>query len=131
MLQEPAVARDVCAALRRQGVLLALDDFGVGFASLAHLSELPLDLVELDRSLLAGVGRDPARTSFVAAVLRLGTELGLSVVAEGVEQPEQLAALREMGMPLAQGYLLCRPGTAAAVTPLLAGRLAGPVVPSA
>ena len=131
VLQEPAVARDVCAALRRQGVLLALDDFGVGFASLAHLSDLPLDVVKLDRSLLVGVGSDPDRTGFVAAVLRLGTDLGLSVVAEGVEQPEQLAALRGMGMPLAQGYLLSRPGTADVVTPLLAGRLAGPVVPFA
>ena len=127
VLQQPAVAREVCAGLRRQGVLLALDDFGVGFASLAHLSDLPLDLVKLDRSLLVGVGTDPDRTRFVGAVLRLGTDLGLSVVAEGVEHPEQLAALRHMGMPLAQGFLLCRPAPASAVAPLLDGTLAAPV----
>ena len=127
VLQDPEVAEQVCAALRRQGVLLALDDFGVGFASLGHLSSLPLDIVKLDRSLLTGVGTDPERTGFVRAVLRLGTDLGLSVVAEGVEELEQLAGLREMGMPLAQGYLLCRPQPAALVAPLLGSALGQPV----
>ena len=126
VLQDPAVARQVCEALRAQGVLLALDDFGAGFASLGHLNDLPLDVVKLDRSLLVGVGTDPERTSFVGAVLRLGTDLGLQVVAEGVEEPEQLAALADMGMPLVQGYLLCRPQTAEQVTPLLVRRLVAP-----
>jgi diguanylate cyclase (GGDEF)-like protein len=126
VLQDPEVARQVCTALRAQGVLLALDDFGSGFASLGHLNDLPLDVVKLDRSLLSGVGTDPGRTGFVGAVLRLGTDLGLLVVAEGVEEPEQLAGLRAMGMPLVQGYLLCRPQTAEQVTPLLGQRLVAP-----
>jgi diguanylate cyclase (GGDEF)-like protein len=126
VLQDPEVAGQVCAALRAQGVLLALDDFGTGFASLGHLNDLPLDVVKLDRSLLAGVGTDADRTSFVRAVLRLGTDLGLEVIAEGVEEPAQLDGLREMGMPLVQGYLLCRPQPAAQITPLLGQRLVEP-----
>ena len=113
--------------MRGLGVVLALDDFGVGFASLGHLSSLPLDILKLDRSLLTGVGTDPERTAFVRAVLRLGTDLGLSVLAEGVEEPEQLAALRDMGLPLAQGYLLCRPQPAAELTPQLDRRLGQPL----
>ncbi len=119
MLQDPAVAKQVCAALRRLGVALALDDFGVGCASLAHLVTLPLDVLKLDRSLLTGVGTDQERTRLLGAVLRLGTELGLQVVAEGVEEPEQLLGLRSMGMPLAQGHLLCRPVPPDEITALL------------
>ncbi len=128
VLQDPHVARQVCAALRRQGVLLALDDFGVGHSSLGHLNELPIDVLKLDRSLLTGVGTDTRRTAFVRAVLRLGTDLGLRVVAEGVEEPTQLDALREMGMPLVQGYLLCRPQPAEALEPLLRRPVLQPVL---
>jgi EAL domain-containing protein (putative c-di-GMP-specific phosphodiesterase class I) len=125
VLQDPEASRQVCASLRRQGILLALDDFGVGYASLAHLSALPLDLLKLDRSLLTGVGSDVEQTRFLRAVLRLGTDLGLDVVAEGVEEPEQLVGLRAMGMPLAQGYLLSRPVPADEITALLGRSLVG------
>ena len=119
LLEDLDAAREVCTGLRALGVHLSLDDFGVGYSSLAHLSGLPLDSLKLDRAFVAGLGLDDASRRFARAVLRLGTDLGLLVIAEGVERPAQLEELRALGCPYAQGYLLGRPGTAAAVTALL------------
>jgi EAL domain-containing protein (putative c-di-GMP-specific phosphodiesterase class I) len=123
LLSDPAAAREVCRQLRALGVQLALDDFGVGYSSLAHLHALPLDALKVDRAFVELVDLDDDQRRFTQAVLRLGADLGLKVVAEGVERPEQLAVLQEMGCPYVQGYLLSRPVPASAVEPLLSGSL--------
>jgi EAL domain-containing protein (putative c-di-GMP-specific phosphodiesterase class I) len=82
---------------------------------------MPLDSVKIDRSFLAGVDSDPRQARFLHAVLRLAEEIGLPVVAEGVERPAQLHLLRALGCQHAQGYLLGRPVEADAVPPLLDG----------
>jgi diguanylate cyclase (GGDEF)-like protein len=99
--------------LRRLGLRIALDDFGTGYSSLSYLHSLPLDSLKIAREFvdgLAGPGRD---ASFVGMILDLARTLGLEVVAEGIETPEQLAALRQVGAELGQGYLLGRPSPAA------------------
>ena len=114
-------ARRTVTELRGLGVGVSLDDFGVGYSSLAQLNAMPLDSVKIDRSFLAGVDTDRRQATFLHAVLRLAEEIGLPVVAEGVERPAQLTLLRALGCRHAQGYLLGRPVDAAEVPALLAG----------
>ncbi|HVW32364.1 MAG TPA: EAL domain-containing protein, partial [Acidimicrobiia bacterium] len=106
-------------ALRGLGVRVSIDDFGTGYSSLAYLRTLPLDELKIDRSFVTSVADDPAAAAIVASVVSLGHALGLVVVAEGAETAEQLAALRELGCDLAQGYHLGRPAPAGQLTPLL------------
>src|SRR5690606_10287845 len=95
--------------LRELGVRLAIDDFGTGYASLAYLGQLPVDVLKIDPSFVSGVGRDETLTLLTGTIVRLGSELGLTVVAEGIECPEQLERLREMGCARGQGCLVARP----------------------
>jgi diguanylate cyclase len=119
LLTDVAGAELATGELGRMGVRLALDDFGVGYSSLAHLHRIPLRILKIDRAFTAGLDVDEHQARFVRALLALGHDLGLAVVAEGVERPAQLALLRQLGCEMAQGYLLARPVTAAAVQPLL------------
>jgi diguanylate cyclase (GGDEF)-like protein len=102
-------ALPVVARLRALGVLLALDDFGTGFSSLSHLKRLALDLIKIDRTFVDGVADPGEDRAIVRAVTAIARELGVAVVGEGVETAQQLAALRELGCDLAQGYHLGRP----------------------
>lgn len=95
--------------LARAGVPLSMDDFGTGFASISHLAELPLACMKIDRSFVARMGADVRATNLVRVLIDMATELGLSVVAEGVETQSELDLLRALGCGMAQGYLLGRP----------------------
>ncbi|MGF1662939.1 MAG: putative bifunctional diguanylate cyclase/phosphodiesterase [Kineosporiaceae bacterium] len=95
--------------LQRIGVRLSLDDFGTGWSSLLLLRRLPVAEVKLDRSFVAGIARDDADAAVVESVAALTRRLGLTLVAEGVEQPEQLARLRRAGCDVVQGFLLAEP----------------------
>ncbi|MGY1807157.1 putative bifunctional diguanylate cyclase/phosphodiesterase [Blastococcus sp. SYSU D00669] len=123
ILEDPAQAEGVVAHLRALGVGVSLDDFGVGQSSLARLGSIALDSVKIDRSFLERIDTDPPQATLLAAVLRLARDIGLPVVAEGVERPRQLEMLRELGCPLAQGFLLGQPVAAAAVPGLLSDQL--------
>ena len=114
-------AKRTLEALSELGLVLALDDFGTGHSSLTHAHALPYDILKVDRSFVAAAARgDKRATALVAAVTALGERLGVDVVAEGVESPEALAVLTELGCRYAQGHGLSRPLQAAAVTALLA-----------
>jgi diguanylate cyclase (GGDEF)-like protein/PAS domain S-box-containing protein len=91
------------------GVRIALDDFGTGFSSLNHLRQIPAQIVKVDRSYVADIGVDPGTAAIVEAIVGLTQRLGRNLIAEGIETNEQLAALREMGVVLGQGYLLGHP----------------------
>jgi EAL domain-containing protein (putative c-di-GMP-specific phosphodiesterase class I) len=96
--------------LRDLGVQLAVDDFGVGHASLRHLRELlPVDVIKIDKSFVDGVEADSENAAIVSAVVRLADGLGLECVAEGVEDAGQARALAALGCGLAQGYHFARP----------------------
>jgi diguanylate cyclase (GGDEF)-like protein len=110
------VVGDACRALHAAGVLVALDDFGTGYASLTHLKSFPIDRLKIDRSFCQAEDD----RAIVRAVANLGHSLGMQVVAEGVEDPAQLAALREAGCDLAQGWWIGRPLPAASVPAHLA-----------
>ena len=91
--------------LRDVGVLLAIDDFGTGYSSLNYLRRLPVDVVKIDRSFIAELGLGGAGDTIIAGIIGLTLGLGLEVVAEGIERPEQAAALLELGCTRGQGFL--------------------------
>jgi diguanylate cyclase (GGDEF)-like protein len=97
------------ATLREMGCVLALDDFGRGYSSLAYLARLPVDILKMDREFIAEIERDPRGAALVAGVIDLGRSLGMDVVAEGVETTGQAAMLQDMACRYLQGYLFGRP----------------------
>jgi diguanylate cyclase (GGDEF)-like protein/PAS domain S-box-containing protein len=97
------------SAVKRLGVRIALDDFGTGYSSLTWLQSVPADVVKLDRSFVSGLAGDVRKSSIIAAVLGLATSLNMSVVAEGVEEPDDWQALAAAGCPAIQGYLISPP----------------------
>ncbi len=101
------------SALRDLGVGIALDDFGTGYASLAMLKRLPLTVMKIDRSLIAGVTTDREDRAIVRAVVATGHAIGLTVVAEGIETEAQREFLADIDCDQGQGYLLSRPVPAA------------------
>jgi EAL domain-containing protein (putative c-di-GMP-specific phosphodiesterase class I) len=128
--EDPVVAH--LAELREAGVRLAVDDFGTGYASLANLRRLPVDIIKIDPSFVAGLGEDETLTLLTRTIVKLGRDLGISVVAEGIESSQQLGLLRDMGCGFGQGYLVAAPMPAAEVEPLLTAVPAAPgAVPSA
>ncbi|MEM6640862.1 MAG: EAL domain-containing protein [Pseudomonadota bacterium] len=95
--------------LRRSGVRIELDDFGAGHATFNYLRQFPLDALKLDRSLISGLNNEPQCETIVRAMISLGDELGLDVVAEGIETPAQLHTLRQIGCRAGQGKFISKP----------------------
>ncbi|HVS68793.1 MAG TPA: EAL domain-containing protein, partial [Mycobacteriales bacterium] len=95
--------------LRSLGVSISIDDFGTGYSSLGYLERLPVDELKIDRSFVAPLGHRGRATAIVSSVVRLAHAVGLSVVAEGIEEPEQVALLKDMGCDFAQGFHFARP----------------------
>jgi diguanylate cyclase (GGDEF)-like protein/PAS domain S-box-containing protein len=110
-------ATAVLQPLRALGVRIALDDFGTGFSSLGHLAELPVDELKIDRRFVIGLGRRAQDDALVRAVCQLANDLGLQVVAEGVETAAQEFTLLEHGCQLGQGYRFLHPTSVSELAP--------------
>jgi EAL domain-containing protein (putative c-di-GMP-specific phosphodiesterase class I) len=110
-------------AAKQRGMQVAIDDFGTGYSSLGYLSRLPLDALKVDRSFIDNMAEDPQQMSIVTAIISLAHAIDLKVIAEGVETATQAQLLRLLRCDQIQGYLLSRPLTAEAMTPLLGARL--------
>ena len=106
--------------LRDLGVRIALDDFGTGYSSLSYLRSFPFDKVKIDRSFVEDLTRDGNAHAVIRAITTLADALGMETLAEGVEQADQLAVLRQEGCQYIQGFLFSRPLTAAAAMQLIA-----------
>ena len=96
-------------SLRDMGVKLAIDDFGTGYSSLNYLNKIPANLLKIDKSFIDRINSNEASKQYVAAMISMGHIMGLDVISEGVEEPEQLDALRSIGCDLIQGYIWGRP----------------------
>ncbi|KRG69079.1 putative bifunctional diguanylate cyclase/phosphodiesterase [Pseudoxanthomonas dokdonensis] len=112
VISDEAHASALLSTLHRAGVKVWLDDFGTGFSGLSHLRRVPVDGVKIDRSFIADMLRDPDDLALTTAIIAMAHSLGITVVAEGVEQEGQLDLLRERGCDLAQGYWLGYPVSA-------------------
>jgi EAL domain-containing protein (putative c-di-GMP-specific phosphodiesterase class I) len=98
-----------CEALRELGASLALDDFGTGYSSLSHLFQFQIDTLKIDRSFTARIRPGDKACGIIAAMIAMAARVGISMTAEGVEDAEQEAFLREERCDLVQGYRICRP----------------------
>jgi diguanylate cyclase (GGDEF)-like protein/PAS domain S-box-containing protein len=110
LMSDPAACRERLLRLKALGVQLAVDDFGTGYSSLAYLRQLPVDYLKVDRSFVSELSE--GHSEVTSAVVGLARSLGLTAIAEGVEHPGQVQALRELGCSMAQGWLYARPMTA-------------------
>ncbi len=122
LMTEPVRAQRLLEELSALGVRISIDDFGSGYTSLGQLKTLPVDELKIDKSFVMAMGEDRSNALIVHSVVDLGHNLGLTIVAEGVETEQALTALRGFGCDLAQGYHLSRPITAAALNAWLHGR---------
>jgi len=122
ILADPFRVRQVLARLNDLGLRLAIDDFGTGYSSLAYLRRLPVQTIKIDRSFVMDMCENPNDATIVRSTIDLGRNLGLAVVAEGVETQETWDALRRHGCTLAQGYLISKPLPADELSALLAQR---------
>lgn len=109
VMADPQRAIRTLSMLRGLGITLAVDDFGTGYSSLSYLKRLPVQEVKIDKSFVMTLPTDPDNASIVRSIVDLGANLGLRVVAEGVEDARAWAILAEMGCDVAQGYHLARP----------------------
>ncbi|UQN10098.1 EAL domain-containing protein [Deinococcus sp. QL22] len=120
VMRDPKDSARQMERLRALGVRVAVDDFGTGYSSLSYLHWLPIDVLKIDRSFVAGLGAPRNTQALVQAIVALARALGLTVVAEGVETTAQLAFLSELGCDLAQGYLFTKPMPAKEASAFLA-----------
>ena len=125
----PERARTAMRVLTARGASFAVDDFGTGHSSLARFAALPVQVVKVDRTVVAGVAVDPADFAVVRAVVELARAMGRTCVAEGVETVAQLQVLRAMGVDGYQGWLFCRAVDATGLRELLAHGRVDPVLP--
>jgi diguanylate cyclase (GGDEF)-like protein/PAS domain S-box-containing protein len=132
LIEGAAPMADGLAELRRHGVRLAIDDFGTGYASLAYLRQLAVDIIKIDPSFVAGLGSDATLAMLTRTIIQVGHDLGIDVVAEGIERPEHLELLRDMGCGLGQGYLIAKPMDARGIEALFSsGWPGGQIAPAA
>jgi diguanylate cyclase (GGDEF)-like protein len=129
VMRDPETALATLTLVKDLGVKIAIDDFGVGFSSLAQLKEmLPLHALKVDRSFISGLAEDDRNSAIVAAVVVMATTLGVTAIAQGVETEEQVAQARALGCDVSQGFFFTVPRPADAVREMLAaaGRSAKP-----
>jgi EAL domain-containing protein (putative c-di-GMP-specific phosphodiesterase class I) len=107
--------------LKSLGVRLAIDDFGIGYSSLAYLHRFPIDVLKIDRSFVSRLVAESEGPELARAVVMLGQTLGLDTIAEGIESDKQAAALIALGCRAGQGFLFARPGPLAEIAPFPAG----------
>jgi EAL domain-containing protein (putative c-di-GMP-specific phosphodiesterase class I) len=108
-LSNPDLALATLTELSQLGVRLYIDDFGIGYSALGYLQRLPVDTLKIDRTFISNISTSPGSSDLVASIIRLARDLGISVIAEGVENQVQQEYLRDLKCGFAQGYHIARP----------------------
>lgn len=130
LVADPAFQTDTFASIREMGVSLSVDDYGKGYSSLDQLRNLTASELKLDRSFVTGLTTEPAMMAIVRTTVALAKDLGIGLVAEGVESAEDLATLRSLGCEFGQGFYICKPRSADVVTHWLTSRPVSAVDPT-
>jgi EAL domain-containing protein (putative c-di-GMP-specific phosphodiesterase class I) len=125
IINDLALANDVAGALRAQHCMLALDDFGAGYSSLARLRQLPFSELKIDRSYVMNCDRDPLNAGLCETIVELGKRFGLSIVAEGIETVHESHKLQGIGCDVGQGYLFAKPMPKGELIALMRQRMVG------
>ncbi|WP_455198328.1 putative bifunctional diguanylate cyclase/phosphodiesterase [Kaarinaea lacus] len=120
MMADPEHARLLLEEMDRLGLKISIDDFGTGYSSLTYLKRLPVDEIKIDRSFVMNMGNSENDASIIRATVGLAHDLGLTVVAEGVEDQESQDQLKQMGCEIAQGYHICKPVPASEISQFIA-----------
>jgi diguanylate cyclase (GGDEF)-like protein/PAS domain S-box-containing protein len=123
LMTDPDAMVETLEALRRRGVLMLLDDFGTGYSSLSYLHRFPFYALKIDRSFVNRMSAAPEAFRLVRSIIELGHDLGLRVVAEGVEAMDEVESLRDLGCDYAQGYFFSRPVSAELAADIIAKRI--------
>lgn len=119
LVVDPAAAATNLSQLRRLGCGISIDDFGTGYSNLAYLKTLPLTVLKIDRAFAGDAHENPVSRSIVRMLIELSEDLGVDVVAEGLETREDVDTLLELGCAFAQGYYFCKPASEANITAIL------------
>jgi EAL domain-containing protein (putative c-di-GMP-specific phosphodiesterase class I) len=119
LMENNEMAGDMLEILDKQTIQLHLDDFGTGYSSLGRLQHFPISTIKIDRSFVQRITPDGRQPEIVRAIILLGRELQLEVIAEGIEQEHQIAMLEELGCTLGQGFYLGRPMSAQEIEQIL------------
>ncbi len=119
LVNNPTIAKRKLAMLKDYGFTLALDDFGTGFSSIGYLRQFPFDILKIDRSFVRDVGMNATANALIQSLVSLGDALGLSVIAEGIENEDQLKVLRLIQCEFVQGFMISRPVSANAIDALI------------
>jgi EAL domain-containing protein (putative c-di-GMP-specific phosphodiesterase class I) len=122
-MDTPTAITPICEQLRALGVHLSLDDFGTGYSSLSYLHRFPLDTLKIDRSFVSRMDTDSEGHAIVQTIITLAHQLGMDVVAEGIESAQHLLRLRDLGCEYGQGYFVSKPLDADMAETLLAAGL--------
>jgi len=124
-ITETAAIRNIKAvaetlvALKNVGVKIAIDDFGIEYASLGYIKDLPIDIVKIDKCFIDEIGCNPKAEAILVTMVSLANNLGIQLIAEGVETKEQLSFLTSIGCDVIQGFYFYRPMPADAVSKIL------------
>ena len=119
LVSNPTIAKRKLAILKKLGFVLSLDDFGTGFSSIGYLRQFPFDIVKVDRSFIRDIGLNSTANALIQSLVSLGDAMALSVIAEGIENEDQLKLLRLVQCEFVQGYLISKPLSAAGIDALL------------
>ena len=106
--------------LKNMGIQIAIDDFGTGYSSLSYLNRFPANLLKIDKSFIDEMNMSDSSRQYVAAIISMGHIMGFDVISEGVEDPEQLKALKDVGCDFVQGFIWGRPLSSQEVEKLIA-----------
>lgn len=109
LMQEDDMVLERLHAIKAVGVRLAIDDFGTGYSSLGYLQRFPIDILKIDKAFVDDIGNAGAESALVRAIIALGETLKLETIAEGIELPQQLSGLQEIGCEMGQGFFFARP----------------------
>ena len=119
LMQNPESALNMMQRLRERGIHLALDDFGTGYSSLAYLKRFPINTLKIDKAFIDDIAKASEDRYMTQSIITIAHNLGLKVVAEGVEEEEQLSILRQFNCEMLQGYLYSKPLNSARFEALL------------
>jgi EAL domain-containing protein (putative c-di-GMP-specific phosphodiesterase class I) len=109
MIDSAEKALQCIEEIKKMGIKIAIDDFGTGYSSLSYLNKFPANLLKIDKSFVDDMNKDDSSKQYVAAIISIGHIMGLDVIAEGVEEEEQLASLKDIGCDYIQGFIWGRP----------------------